>query len=57
MVHCYTTDEIINQFVIGYMINPSLKFNNVFITEVENAWVFLFLLGQWKLLKTLSDED
>ena len=24
MVHCYTTDETINHFAIGYMINPSL---------------------------------
>ena len=35
MVHCYTTDETMNQFAIGYIINPSLKFNNVFITQAE----------------------
>ena len=35
MVQCYTTDETINQFTIGYIINPSLKFNNVFITQAE----------------------
>ena len=28
MVHCYNTDEASNQFAIGYMIDPSLKFNN-----------------------------
>ena len=33
MVYCYTTYENINQFAIGYMINPSLKFNNAFITQ------------------------
>ena len=30
MVHCYYTDEIINQFAIGYMISPSLNGNKVF---------------------------
>ena len=35
MVHCYTTDETINQFSISYMINPSLKFNNLFRIQVE----------------------
>ena len=34
MVHFYTTDETINQFTIGYMINPSLKSNNIFIIQV-----------------------
>ena len=34
MVQFYTTDETINQFAIGYMIKPSLKFNNVFIIQV-----------------------
>ena len=51
MVRYYTTGKTINQFTIGYMVNLSLKFNNVFITEVENAWVFTFLLRQRKLLK------
>ena len=36
MVHIYTTGKTINQFSIGYMINPSLKFNNKFIIQVEN---------------------
>ena len=30
MVHCYYTDESINQFEIGYMINPSLNCNKLF---------------------------
>ena len=36
MFHGYTTDETINQFSIGCIINPSLKFNNAFRTQVEN---------------------
>ena len=36
IVHCYNIDETINQFTIGYIINPSLKFNNIFRTQVEN---------------------
>ena len=46
MVHIYTTGKTTNQFAISYMINPSLKFNNAFTTQVENYWVILFLLGQ-----------
>ena len=50
MVHCYSTDETINQFVIGYMINPSLNCNKVFRIQVENDSVFRFLIGKWKIL-------
>ena len=35
MIHIYTTGKTINQFAIGYIINPSLKFKNAFITQVE----------------------
>ena len=35
MVYCYTTGKKINQFLIGYIINPSLKFKNTFRTQVE----------------------
>ena len=35
MVHCYSTDEIINKFSFGYIINPSLNFDKVFIEQVE----------------------
>ena len=31
MVHFHSIDETINQFSIGYMINPSLHFNKVFL--------------------------
>ena len=30
LVYIYTTDERINKFAIGYMINPTLHINNVF---------------------------
>ena len=29
-----TTEDLINQFVIGYMINPTLHVNKVFIYKV-----------------------
>ena len=35
MIHCYSTDENINQSSIGYMINPSLNCNKLFIIQVE----------------------
>ena len=34
MVHIYTTGKTIEQFTIGYIVNPSIKFDNVFITQV-----------------------
>ena len=34
MVHLYSTYELINQFEIGYIINPSLYVNKVFIEQV-----------------------
>ena len=42
MVHCYYTDETINQFSIGYMINPSLNCNKVFRVKVEKFWSSTF---------------
>ena len=35
MVHFYSTYETINQFAIGYMINPSLNCNKVYREQVE----------------------
>ena len=35
MIHCYSTDETINQFSIGYTIKPSLNCNEVFRVQVE----------------------
>ena len=37
MLYFYTTYENINQFSIGYIINPSLHITNMFIEHVENA--------------------
>ena len=37
MVYIYTTDEKINQFVIGYMINLSLHTNKVFREKVKKC--------------------
>ena len=35
MVHCYSTDESINKFLIDYMINPSLNCDKLFREQVE----------------------
>ena len=51
MVHCYTIDEAINKFTIGYMINPSLKFNGVFRTQVENFLSASFSARKMKTIK------
>ena len=51
MVHCYTTDETINLFAIGYMINPSLKFNNTFRTQVE---ILLSVSFSARTIKTIK---
>ena len=37
LVYIYTTEKQMNQFAIGYMINPSLHINNVFREQVENS--------------------
>ena len=42
MVHCYSTDEIIIQFAIGYTINPSLNCNKLFIEQVKKWWMASF---------------
>ena len=51
MVHCYTIDENINQFAIGYMINPSLKFNNVFRIKFEKCLSLSFYARTMKTIK------
>ena len=35
LVYLYTTDKQINLFAIGYIVNPSLSVNKVFIKQVE----------------------
>ena len=42
MVHCYSTDESINQFEIGYMINISLNCNKVLRVQVEKCLTISF---------------
>ena len=49
MLHCYTTGKTINEFEIGYMINPSLNFNNAFRTQVEN------FLGDYFSIRTMKN--
>ena len=49
--HFYSMDESVNQFGIGYMINPSLHFNKVFREQVENFEVIHFMKILWKQLK------
>ena len=36
LVYMYTTDERINIFSIGYMINPTIHINKVFREQVKN---------------------
>ena len=51
MLHCYTTGKTINPFSIGYMINPSLKFNNTFRTHVEKFLSVPFPIMTMKTIK------
>ena len=44
MVNIYTTGKTIHQFSISYMINPSLKFNNVFRTQVGKCLGYCFYI-------------
>ena len=37
MVHIYSIDDSINQFSIGYMINPSIHVNKVLREQVEKV--------------------
>ena len=48
MIHIYITGKTIHQFAIGCMINPSLKFNNVFITQVETFVGYYFSIRTMK---------
>ena len=52
MVHCYYTDESINQFLIGYIINPSLNCNKVFREKVEN---YVSVSFHKNTMKTIND--
>ena len=51
MVHCYTTGKTIDQFSTGYMVNPSLNFNDAFITQVEKCLGVSFSIRTIKTIK------
>ena len=35
LVYTYTTEKLISQFAIGYMVNPTIHVNKVFREQVE----------------------
>ena len=51
MVHIYIIEKNVYQFVIGYMINPYLHFNNVFKTKVKKCLGCYFSIETMKTLK------
>ena len=51
MVHFYSTDKTNNQFSIGYMINPSLKCNNLFRVQVEQLLILSFDARKMETIK------
>ena len=51
MVHIYTKGENINKFAIGYIINPSLNFNNTFRTRVGKCLGCPFSVSKMKSIK------
>ena len=53
MVHIYTTRKTIHQFLIGYLINPSLLLNKIFKTQVENFLGCYFSISRMKTIKNI----
>ena len=53
MLHIYTSCKIMNQFTIGYMIKPSLRFNNAFRTQVEKCLDYSFYIRTMKTIKNV----
>ena len=51
IVHFYSIDESINQFSIGYMINPSFNCNKVFREKVEKFWSVSFHKNTMETIK------
>ena len=51
MVHCYSTDETVNQFAIGYIINPSITYNKVFIIQAEKCLSLSFTAIRMETIK------
>ena len=52
MVHIYSKDDLIDQFTIGYTINPSLHVNKVFREQVEK---FLNATFHEKIMKNIRN--
>ena len=52
MVHIYRTEKAINQFEIGYMINPYLNINRIFREQVQK---FLGCSFSTKTMKAIRD--
>ena len=52
IVCCYSTDETINQFEIGYIINPSINYNKLFIVQFEK---FSSLSFATRTMETIKD--
>ena len=53
LVYLYTTDKRIIPFAIGYMVNPTLRVNKLFIEQVEKYLRATFhqnTMGGMKLL-------
>ena len=50
MVHIYNTGKTIHPFSICYMINPSLKFNKIFKTQVEKCLGYYFSISKMKTM-------
>ena len=51
MVRCYSIDESINQFTIGYTIKPLLQFNMVFRQQLEKCLRATFHERKMKTIK------
>ena len=51
MVDIYTIGKTMNQFEIVYMIDPSFKFNNAFITQGEKCLGYYFSIRVMKTIK------
>ena len=56
MLHCYTTGKTINEFSIGYIINPSLHINRIFREQVVKCLGCYFSINKMKTIK-FSDEE
>ena len=51
IINIYTKGKTINQFAIGYMINPPLKFNSASSTQVEKRLGYYYSIGTMKNIR------